>query len=368
MSKGLTVKNRGLRWALGICLTAALATSGYAVEYQGKTLPAVDLHLHPGSYDSLGPLGKAFVRDRLPGFIPPFLRDFSLRAIATLTQNPYGAFVGIKSQCIEAKMTYCGLFATYARETWGLVPNSQIRQWIEDKRNINPATGKPLFFGLASLDILDWDAQGPERLKKLEQDLSFPQFKGIKLAFIHNDVPLDDPRFDGIYELAARTGKPVYHHVGSTPLRQLKDFPDEQAREHYVSSFDPRELERAIRSFPQLHFVLGHMGFDFNKEGFTFDENVFELALRYPNVYLEISAFGGAAYDPDGKYKDKTFARIKEAGLIPRTIYGSDGPGAPGGVQRYLDGVFASFARVGYTAEEVEQIMYGNTAKLYNLE
>lgn len=349
------------------CLGLVGSPHAAAVDYLGTDIPAIDLHLHPGSYESLGPLGRAFVLDQLPDFLPPFLKDASLRLSASLIQNPYGAFIGIKSQCEESKLQKCGLFATHAPSTWGVVPNEQVRAWLEDERNENGTTGEPLFFGLASIDINDWDTQGPSRLEQLERDLEYPLFRGIKLAFIHNDKPLDDPKYNSIYELAERTGKPIYHHVGSTPLRRLSDFPDEPSRQNYIRSFDPKALEAVLKAYPRVNIVLGHMGFDFNREGFTFDDDVFDLALRYPNVFLELSAFGSSTYDPEGRFKDNILQRIRSSGLVSRTLYGSDGPGSPGALKRYLSSMLKSMERVGYTVGEAQAVLHDNAARLYGL-
>ena len=363
-----------LAWASSIHFMPGSASasnskaSSFGIAYQDTVIEGIDLHMHPGSYESLGPLGKAFILARLPEFLPDFLKDLSLRAAASLLQNPYGAFIGIKSQCIESGMSRCGLFTTYAPQSWGVVSNQEVQKWLEDDRNFNPNTGQPVFFGLASLDMQNWQENKTKNLAELETALENPAFAGIKLAFIHNNIPLDDPQYDGIYEVAARTGKPVYHHVGSTPIRKLSDFPTQEERDQYIRSYDPAGLERVIQNYPTVSFILGHMGFDFNKEGFAFDENVFELAAKYPNVYIEISAFGGPIYDPDGHYKDKTFQRLKEAKLLDRTLYGSDGPGTPGGAKRYRDGVLASMNRVGYSAQEAQAVFSTTTKKLFKLD
>ena len=39
--------------------------------------------------------------------------------------------------------------------------------------------------------------------------LKKPGFKGIKLAFIHNEVPLDERAYDSIYEMAITHDVPV---------------------------------------------------------------------------------------------------------------------------------------------------------------
>jgi predicted TIM-barrel fold metal-dependent hydrolase len=86
--------------------------------------------------------------------------------------------------------------------------------------------------------------------------------KGIKLAFVHNELPMDDLNYDGIYEVAREFGVPVYHHIGSSPLRKMKDFKTDDERKKYLRSSDPSALEWAIARHPDVPFILGHMGFE----------------------------------------------------------------------------------------------------------
>ena len=167
---------------------------------------------------------------------------------------------------------------------------------------------------------------------------------------------------------AAETGVPVYHHLGSSPLRDLNSFASEEDKQNYLRSYDPAYLEQSIADHPNTVFILGHMGFDFNNEGLDFRQEVFSLASKYPNVYLEISAFGRSAYDPDGAAMDAVLSEAKSRGLTTRLLYGSDGPGNPGSTHEYLQRTLASMSRIGYTAQEAKQVLAENLIRLTKLK
>jgi predicted TIM-barrel fold metal-dependent hydrolase len=335
--------------------------------YLGQPLEAIDIHMHPGRYEDLGPVGRDFLRKTLPNFLPTFLKDFSLSAASSFLLNPYGAFIGIKSDCEQAGVTMCGLFAVYAPETWGVTSNETLLGYLNDKKN-KASDGKPIFFGLASVRMQDWAETEQAELANLRKTLDHPLVRGIKLAFIHNSIPLDDPQYDSVYTVAEQYQVPVYHHVGSSPLRKLSDFATEAEQEQYLKSYDPARLERAIKKFPNTNFILGHMGFDFNKEGYNSLDTVLDLAERYPNVYLEISAFGDPMHDPQGIEMDTVLREIKARNLIGRTIFGSDGPTIPGGTKTYLKSTLSSMEKLGYTYEEAKAVLAENTIRIFRIQ
>ena len=341
-------------------------TSGKSVIYMGEPIDVVDLHMHPGRYEDLGPIGRDFLRKTLPNFLPLKLKDFSLTVAANFLLNPYGKFIGIKTEAEQAGINRVGLFAVYAPMTWGVTSNESVIQYLDDERNWNHR-GKPYFFGLASIKMQEWDKNEGQQLDQLRKALSHPQMKGIKLAFIHNSIPLSDERYDSVYEVARDRHVPVYHHIGSSPLRKLTDFKDGSEQENYIKSYDPAGLERAIAKYPEVPFIMGHLGYDFNHEGYSFSEKVFELASRYPNVYLEISAFGDSIHDPEGEEMRSMLEIIKARRLVDRTIYGSDGPNVPGGTKKYLTGTLRAMEQVGYTHDEVEAVLAKTTRRLFKL-
>jgi predicted TIM-barrel fold metal-dependent hydrolase len=126
-------------------------------------------------------------------------------------------------------------------------------------------------------------------------------------------------------------------------------------------------LEKVIASHPNLRFILGHVGFDFNKEGYDFTPEVYALAEKYPNVFLEISGFGTPFHDPKGEIMEMVLKSIKERRLIDRVLFGSDGPTVPGGAKAYLKSTLKAMDRVGYTADEAETVLARNAARIFKL-
>ncbi|WP_144393925.1 amidohydrolase family protein [Pleionea sediminis] len=333
--------------------------------YADETIDIVDMHLHPGSFDKLGPKGREFVLNAFPLDLPDFLKIPLLRVLSSFQLNPYGAFIGIKNECRKASANNCILFATYAPETWGIEPNEDLLGYLDDNRN--SFDGNTFFYGLASISVANWDENKAESLANLETALMHPKVVGIKLAFAHTLTPFNDPKYFEIYEVAKEHDKPIYHHVGTSPLRKVSDFEEDQ-REDLYKTFDPMYLEDAIRSFPEVKFIMGHAGNDANREGYSKVDEVFYLAENYSNVYIEISALGNERSDPTGELMDSILMRAKEKGLVNRLIYGSDGPGSPGNTQTYKDRVLESLERVAYSYEEAQQVMAGNARKIFKME
>lgn len=370
--------DRGLPWRRPLlisCIISFLFTYDAAASsarksrpnYRGTPISVVDMHMHPGTYEDMGPIGKAFLRRTLPGFLPDSWKDMSLSLAAKILFDPYGLIGGIKSECDSAQVDMCGLFAVYAPETWGVTTNKRVIQWLDDPRN-RDVQGKPFFFGLASVSMQDWPAQEEAALNDLRSGLQHHLMKGIKLAFIHNSIPLDDPKYASIYDVAEEFQVPVYHHVGSSPLRKLVDFSSEGDKKSYIASYDPSNLERVIAAHPRLTFILGHVGFDFNQEGYDFQPEVYALAERYPNVYLEISGFGTPFHDPKGEIMETVLKSIKARKLVDRVLFGSDGPTVPGGAKAYVTSTLKAMDRMGYTHDEAETVLARNAKRLFKLE
>ena len=92
-----------------------------------------------------------------------------------------------------------------------------------------------------------------------------------------------------------------------------------------------------------------------------------DLAAEYDNVYLEPSAIGPGSDDPEGNRLKFAMRRIKEEGLIERTIYGSDGPQSPGFVAAYVQATLGAMEEAGYTADEAQAVLSGNFARVFGV-
>ncbi|MCW9015763.1 MAG: amidohydrolase family protein, partial [Kangiellaceae bacterium] len=126
-------------------------------------------------------------------------------------------------------------------------------------------------------------------------------------------------------------------------------------------------LEDAIKQFPQVKFILGHVGNDSNREGYSKIDEVFYLAEKYDNAYIEISALGSQRSDPTGEVMDGVFNRAKQNNIVHKIIYGSDGPGNPGNTKSYKDLILESMQRVDYSFEQAQQVMADNARQVFNI-
>lgn len=124
--------------------------------------------------------------------------------------------------------------------------------------------------------------------------------RGLKIHPILQRIAPEDPFYFHLMEAFAPYGKPVLAHTG--------EFDYYVVRDGYASYGDVRRLEKLIASFPQVPFILGHMGL-------YHPERAIELARRYPNVYLEIS------FQPLPVVKKALRAAGKD-----RVMFGSDWP------------------------------------------
>jgi predicted TIM-barrel fold metal-dependent hydrolase len=351
-----------------ISLPAPSALAAFRTpQYQSQPVEVIDIHQHVGDAERMGPLGKKFVLETLPKWLPEGLKNWSLSTYAQLLLQPFTPVLGVRQSCLDAGLSLCGLMAVYAPLTWGTYDNESIIKILDDHRNRGPNGELSYFFGMASLNPENFPSGAKQELSNLRKALAHPWMKGIKLAFVHNELPLDDQQFEGIYAIAREFKVPVYHHIGTSPIRKMKDFDTDQQRKNYLRAADPTGLSWAIERYPDVPFVLGHMGFDFNKEGFDFSEDVYSLAAKYPNVYLEISAFGLAMYDSDGKFLDSALKRLKTMGLLNRVIFGSDASGLPGSTEQYVKLTLKSMERAGYTIEDVRAVMAENARRIYHL-
>ncbi len=334
----------------------------FSTYYLDQPIEVIDTHLHPGSYDKLGPKGKEFVKSVFPVNLPDAIKVPLLRFLSSFQLNPYGAFIGIKNECRRAAATHCILFATYAPETWGIEPNEDLIGYLDDNRN--QVNDKTFFYGLASLSVADWQNQQEQSLDNLEQALAHPKVVGVKLAFAHTLTPFNAAEYHPIYQLAQEYNKPIYHHVGTSPLRKVSEFEEHQIPD-VLKTFDPSFLDSAIAQFPEVKFIMGHAGNDANGEGYDKFDEVFALAEKYSNVYIEISALASNRSDPDGSKLDTLLLKAKALNLIDRIIYGSDGPGSPGNTKSYKERVLTSLERVGYTFAEAQSVMAGNARSVF---
>jgi predicted TIM-barrel fold metal-dependent hydrolase len=161
------------------------------------------------------------------------------------------------------------------------------------------------FIGFASVDPMTPDAP-----KQLESAVTGLGLKGLKLDAALQDFDLNDPAVFEVYEVAASLRIPVLIHTG---MSWAPETPLERGQ--------PLLLEKAIRRFPKLSFVLAHWGWPW-----VWDATA--LALKYPNVFLDTSCF---YYDGPTEFFQFVFSRQIPTTLIERSlrnqvVFGSNYP------------------------------------------
>jgi predicted TIM-barrel fold metal-dependent hydrolase len=320
---------------------AAWAEGEYTgVDIGERRVAVVDLHLHTGEWSLMPPGFHERLSERVPtGFkwtMAPFA-DWMLT-----TGN-------ILSQLDSAGIYGGGLFALYSPHTTGNAPNEFVAQRV--------AESEGRLWGFASIQVDDWNNESAAQLAAFEQTFAdHPEMAGIKLAHAHQQFRFDDERFYPIYEIAGRLGKPMYLHTGTSPNPGTRYEPE------YA---DPAYLEEAIQKFPDAVFILGHTGYDSKDKALTYTDSAIRLAQQYDNVYMEPGALGATRAEA---LIDDFVVRLKEGNVLHKVIYGSDGVQFPGYVTSHLENYIAAMQRNGYTAEEMEMVLAGNFARVFNIE
>ena len=333
-----------MRRPRGPLFCAALALLGcgeveYGVEADGERLPVIDMHLHPGDWSHTPPQTQEFLAGRFP-----FPFQLTPERLAGRVLSPEG----LASELDGAGIGTGVLFAVYAPRTVGIAANEDV---IADVKS-----APSRFFGLASLRVDRWNQDEAAELMRLRTALGEPGMIGVKLAHAHQLFRMDDPRYFSIYALAGELGKPVYLHTGTSP------FPGTAQAPPYT---DPTYLEPAIAAHPQTIFILGHLGYDFKDKQLGALAACLDLASRYPNVYLEPSALGSRSSDPTGTNLKAAMKRIRDAGLVDRVLYGSDGPQSPGFVDEYLRSTVTAMREAGYSRDEMRAVLAGNFVRVF---
>ena len=350
----------------------ALATPGSihaAIEVDGTSIEAVDMHLHPGRFGQMPQSAVEFLTAAIPGPARLFSPVLFERLL-----DPYAEHVGGLEQTKMAGVDHAVLLAVYTHHTSGYFTNEQLEEALTDPRNVSadPRPDRARWaWGMVSIDFFDGylDPGVPEsRLAAVESYFERRRdlFIGIKLAHAHQAVAFDDSRYLGVYDVAAKYGVPVLLHTGFSP------FPNSQSDPAY---YDPQGLEAVITNYdgqhglPRVNFVLAHTG-----QGDARSlAHALALAQQHDNVYLELSALkrpllidesGQAVTATDFQYP-YVLAEVRARGLVHRTLWSTDGPQYSGMVRRYLDLLVEGMKSAGYTVDEIAAVLSGNFYALY---
>ena len=310
----------------------------YGINVEGIQIDPIDMHLHTGTWEALTEPYKERYSERVPKAFRFLISSLLSSGLKT---------EGLLKQIDNAGIRRAGIFAVYSPDTTGIASNEFLYEQIKD----HPER----MFGFYSIRTDHWNLNSEEELKKLEADLIKYQGKGIKLAHAHQQMRLDDKRFDGIYDISERLGKPLYIHTGTSPNPYTRMEPP------YV---DPLYLEESIKKYPGAIFIMGHSGYDSFLVKLTYLDSCIELAKKYENVYIEPGALGSRKAS---EILPIYLKRMKEEGIIDRVIYGSDGPQFPGYTASHLNNMIDAMEEVGYTGLEMKAVLESNFERVFDL-
>ncbi|MGO8731470.1 MAG: amidohydrolase family protein [Terriglobia bacterium] len=197
------------------------------------------------------------------------------------------------------------------------------------------------FIGFASVDPLK-----PGAPKELEFAVKSLGLRGLKLDAALQDFDLNDPRVFEVYEAASSLEIPVLVHTGMS-----------WAPGTALTQGQPLLLEKAIRRFPRLKFVLAHWGWPWIWEASA-------LALKYPNVFLDTSCL---YYDSPTEFFQFVFSKQLPTTLIERSlrnqvVFGSNYPRVE------IKNMVKALKSLALTEGCLEKILYKNAEKLLGIQ
>jgi hypothetical protein len=133
------------------------------------------------------------------------------------------------------------------------------------------------FVGIASVDL----RRPMDAVRELRRCVRARGFRGVRVVPWLWDLPPDDRRYYPLYAECVELDVPFCTQVGHTgPL---------------CSSEPGRPipyLEHVALEFPELRIVAGHIGFPWTSE-------IISLVTKFPNVYVDTSAYKARRYPAD---------------------------------------------------------------------
>jgi len=162
-----------------------------------------------------------------------------------------------------------GLISAWTGPDGDLISNDEVAGWV--------AQAPDRLAGLASVDVRD-----PVRaVRELRRCVTGLGFKGLRIVPWLWGWPPNDRRYYPLFAECVELGVPFCTQVGHTgPLRS-----SETGRP--IPYLDDVALD-----FPDLTIVGGHIGYPWTEE-------MVALARKYPNVYIDTSAYTARRYPPE---------------------------------------------------------------------
>lgn len=205
-----------------------------------------------------------------------------------------------------------------------LIGNDEVAAWVK--------RAPQRLIGIGSVDL----ARPMDAVRELRRCVKQLGFKGVRLLPWLWRLPPNDRRYYPVYAECCELGVPFCTQVGHAgPL-----MPSEPGRPIPY-------LDEVALDFPELTIVGGHIGWPWLDE-------MISLATKYPNVYIDTSAYTAKRYPPD------LVAYMKAHGA-KKILFGSNYPMiAPADCLKDLAGL-------GLDAATRAAFLHGNAERAFKL-
>lgn len=191
----------------------------------------------------------------------------------------------------------------------------------------------------------------PPQLAKIEEKLTEFRVVGLKIFLTYQNGRSDDEKMLPIYEFARKHRLTVTYHTGSCSLVLPSDDDLEGSRAIYV--------ERVAEQFPDVNFVVAHMGDPY------YDETM-RVVHNHKNMFTDFSG----AYEPgtpegaDMGWAIATFAHAIDQfpDSYKKILYGTDF--CPPINLSALDEYDVTIAKI-FQPEQFEDVYYNNALRAF---
>jgi predicted TIM-barrel fold metal-dependent hydrolase len=225
---------------------------------------------------------------------------------------------------MDAAHIEIGLVSAWHAPEGPLVSNDEVARFV--------AAAPRRLAGIASVDL----ARPMGAVRELRRCVRELAFEGLRIVPWLWGLPPNDRRYYPLYAECIELGVPFCTQVGHTgPLRT-----SETGRP--IPYLDDVALD-----FPELVIVAGHIGYPWTEE-------MIALARKYPNVYIDTSAYTAKRYPPE-------LVRYMQGSGRSKVLFGSNYPMIT--PEHALEGV----GELGLDAEARELFLTGNARRVFGL-
>jgi predicted TIM-barrel fold metal-dependent hydrolase len=217
-----------------------------------------------------------------------------------------------------------GLISAWHGPEGALISNEEVAGWV--------AAHPDRLAGMAAVDLRRPVAAVRE-LRRAVRELGFVALRVVPWLW---GLPPNDRRYYPLFAECVELGVPFCTQVGHTgPLRS-----SETGRP--IPYLDDVALE-----FPELTIVAGHIGYPWTEE-------MIALARKYPNVYIDTSAYTVRRYPPE-------LVRYLSSDGRRKVLFGTNYP------MITAEKALAGLDELGLDDEARELFLAGNTERVFSL-